>query len=169
MARRLWMFLAVAVGGCSGPLVSHDYDPGLDFSRLKTWAWAPQLPQADGSSGPASVTSLTHERIRSAVEQRLGAMGYMRVDEQSADFWVQHYAAIGQRMYVDPGYGWSGDDLRGHDQGSLIVDVITPKDKRLVWRGTARSAVDPELTPKERDAHIREAVKKILDEFPPKK
>src|SRR4029077_15047237 len=89
VSRRLWLFLAVAVGVCSGLLVSHDYDPGLDFSRLKTWAWAPQPPQADGSSGPASVTSLTHERIRSAVEQRLGAMGFMRVDEQSADFWVQ--------------------------------------------------------------------------------
>jgi hypothetical protein len=50
-----------------------------------------------------------------------------------------------------------------------VIEVINAKGKRLVWRGTARTAIAPDLTVLERNARIQDAVRQILDQFPPKK
>jgi hypothetical protein len=169
MHRTLLATLAIAIGGCAGPMISTDFDPKRDFSKLRTWSWAPAAPQADGAGTP-DVSSLTHERIRAAVEGELGRKGFVRAqDDKSADVWVQHFAAVGQRVYAEPGYGWYGEDLRAMDEGMIVIDVIDPKDKRLIWRGSARDAIEHDLTPEERDERIQEAVQDILEKFPPKK
>jgi len=169
MNRKTWLILGILIGGCSGPTISRDFDPKQDFSNLKTWAWAPQPLQADGPTDPTSVSSLAHERIHRAVDLELRSKGYQEVDEKSADFWVQHYAVQHQRLEVEPGYDWGPDDVSTYEQGTIIVDVINPKDKRMVWRGTAKEVIDPDLTPSERETRIQEAVHEILAEFPPKK
>jgi hypothetical protein len=38
-----------------------------------------------------------------------------------------------------------------------------------VWRGTATGIVDPTATPEERQQTIRDAVREVLSEFPPKR
>lgn len=169
MTRRLWVFLGVFAAGCSGLDVSHDYDPQKNFATLKTWAWAPQPPQADGGEF-SPVSSLTHERIRSAVENELTRKGYQEVDPPSAGFWVLKYAAVGQRFEADPGYDyhWYGQEVRVYDEGTIVLDIVDPKEKKLIWRGTARGAVDDDLTPEEREERIQEAVAEILEGFPPK-
>ena len=171
MQRKFWLFLGVLIAGCSGVDVSHDYDRNYNFVALKTWSWSPKEFQTDGGGQISKVSSLTHERIRNSVDHELTLKKYERIDSQASDFWVRHYAAIGQRIESDPGYddGWYGQDLRVYDEGTIIVDVISPKDKRLVWRGTARGAVDPGLTPEEREKRIQEVVHDILADFPPKK
>jgi hypothetical protein len=170
MSRKTWLFLGAALAGCSGISVEHDYDPNVDFSRFKTWAWAPPQPQADGSDF-SRVSNLTMERIHGAVERELTGKGYPTSEPDKADFWVQHYAAVGQRVEPYAGYnhGWYGDDIIVTEEGTIVVDFISPKDRRLVWRGTARSAIDEDMTPEDRESRIREAVKEILAQFPPKK
>ena len=170
MIRKTGLFLGVLIAGCSGISVEHDYDPNVDFSRFKTWAWAPMQPQADGSEF-SRVSNLTMERIHGAVESELTGKGYSKAEPDKADFWVQHYAAVGQRIEPYAGYnhGWYGDDIIVTEEGTIVVDFVSPKDKRLVWRGTARSAIDEDMTPEEREERIREAVKDILAQYPPKK
>jgi hypothetical protein len=172
MLHRTWLVLGVLVAGCSGGVnVSHDYDRHFDFAALKTWSWAPKEFESTGGGQISRVSSLTHERIRNAVDHELALKRYARVESPSSDFWVRHYAAIGQRIESDSSYdyGWYGQDLRVYDEGSIIVDVISPKDKRLVWRGTARGAIDPGLSPEEREKKVQEVVHEILAAFPPKK
>jgi hypothetical protein len=171
MQRRTWMFLGVLIAGCSGVDVSHDYDKNYNFATLKTWSWSPNEFKADSGGQISRVTSLTHERIRSAVDHELTVKKYERVEPQSADFWVRHYAAIGQRIESDSGYdyGYYGQDLRVYDEGTIIVDVISSKDKRLIWRGSARGAIDPDLKPDEREKKVQEVVHDIMADFPPEK
>jgi len=169
MSRKTWLFLGLLIGGCSGPSVNQDYDPKHDFTKFKTWAWAPTPPQADGSSDPLAISSLTRERIHRSIEREMALKGYQMVDQAGADFWVQHYAVIEQSVVVEPGYDWGHDDVSTYEKGTIIIDVVTPKNKRLVWRGTASDAVDPDLTPKEREDRIQNAVHEILNQFPPKK
>lgn len=167
-----WLLLVACIGGCSGISVDRDYDPNHDFSTLKTWSRAPEPPQADGGgAASAGVSGLTHERIQRAITRELSRKQFQETAPDDADFWVQHHAAVGQRIESSPGYDyhWYGDDLAVYDEGTIVVDVMTPKDKRLIWRGTARAAVDPDLSPEEREARIREAVEKILELFPPQK
>lgn len=169
MSRKTWLILGIVIGGCSGPEVSRDYDPKQDFSNLKTWSFAPVPPQADGARDPMAVSTLAMERIQRAVDRELKVKGFQPMDAQSADFWVQYYALTEQRMRIDPGYDWGHDDVSTYAAGTIIIDVVNPKDKRMVWRGTATDVLDPDLTPAEREERIQEAVHDILKEFPPKK
>src|SRR5262245_49200818 len=119
MIRKTWLFMGVALAGCSGIDVSEDYDRGQDFSKLRTWAWAQPLPQADGS-GYSEISSLTHKRITSAVEGELTQKMYKKTEPDRADFWVRHYASTGEKVEAYPGYnGWYGygDDLYVVEEG----------------------------------------------------
>jgi hypothetical protein len=169
MSRKISVLLVLAIGGCSsGPLISTDYDTTENFQRLHTWAWAPTPPQADGGGAPMAPSSLTHERIRAAIQQELTRKGFAKVSEREADFMVLHHAVIGRHIEVDPyGSGW-GEDIRTYDEGTIVVDIISSKDKKLIWRGTAKGAIDPDLTPDERNSRIQDAVRQILEKFPPK-
>jgi hypothetical protein len=171
MIRKTWLFMGVALAGCSGIDVSQDYDRNQDFSRLRTWAWAKPAPQVDGS-GYSEISSLTHKRISSAVEGELTKKMYQKTEADRADFWVRHYASTGQKVEAGPGYnGWYGygDDVYVVEEGTIVVDFLSPKDKRLIWRGKATSDITDDMSPTDRENRIVEAVQKILAQFPPKR
>jgi len=56
-----------------------------------------------------------------------------------------------------------------YDEGTVVLDIIDPKTRNLVWRGSAQSRVDDGDTPEERDARVNEAYRRILERFPPGK
>lgn len=168
--RRLPAALLLALAACSGITVTHDYDPEADFSSLRTYAWYAAPAAAAG------VDSLTTQRIARAVDAELPARGYRKVDS-GPDFLVHALASINQRIEAVPtttsmGYGWrggyraygTGTEIRTYDEGTLILDVISPATKQLLWRGVARAAVSGNRSPEE-----REAVAMILESFPPRK
>ena len=151
--KRMIAILIVGGAGCSSVSTSTDYDPNADFSRLRTFEWFPGQP-----SGP---DSLTASRIARAVEDGLRARGYARATAGPPDFQVAYHVSIGRRVEAVPGsaysYGWrsgynTSTEIRAYDEGTLVLDVIDPTAKTLLWRGTARSAVEPDRTPEEREA-----------------
>ena len=173
--------LIVAAGcvlaACSSVSVSSDYDRGANFSALKTWSWFSEggAPGADASG----VVSLTSSRIKSALASELSARGYPEI-AQGASFLVTFHTVLQQKVEAgtEPyGYGWRGGyaghavgpDIVTYDEGTLLVDFIDPKSKSMIWRGTATAVVDPHSSAESREGLIKEAVKKIVDQFPPKK
>ena len=52
-----------------------------------------------------------------------------------------------------------------HIAGTLILDMLDAKKGRLLWRGIATATVDP--NPQKNQTVIHEAVRKLLDSFPP--
>jgi hypothetical protein len=162
------LFLALALAACSAPTVSRDYDPKQDFTTLKTWAWAPDLahPERD-----MEVSSLTHDRIRNAIQSELAAKNLQQVDADKASFWVRYVATRKPvAATTTSGYpSYSDGNLVVVDVGSLVIDISPPNDKRQIWRGAAYRDVDSELTPEQREAQIKEVVHQILETFPPKK
>lgn len=176
MKRFTWAVLLLPwAAACSGIAVRHDYDPEFDFSKLRTYVWHAPPP------GTPGVDTLTHQRIVRAVDEELAARGYQK-SEGAADFKVHAMASIRERISTQPvtigvGYGWGygtlhtveGTEVTSYEEGTLIVDVVEPAKMSLLWRGTARAAVERDRTPEQREARIREAVAKILEPFPPKK
>ena len=74
------------------------------------------------------------------------------------------------------GAGWRGGwgveprtetNVYAYDEGMLILDVLRPEPAQLLWRGVARAVVDPGASPEEREARIRQAVRQLLEAFPP--
>ena len=178
--RRVLLGALLASAGCSSLSVSTDHDPEADFARLKTYDWHPGSRPKDGDA----VATLTASRVERAVDETLKAKGYTRATSGAPDFHVASQTAVGRRIEAVPsasvgvgygGYGWrrgfavGTSDVRTYDEGTLVLDVIDPRTKSLIWRGTAKAAVDPDRSPEEREARIREAVEKLLSRFPPER
>ena len=169
--RILLVVLPIVSGaGCSGLSTSFDYDVEVDFAALSTYAWAYDDAAGNGSK-------LDFRRARTAIDERLQAAGY-RLQDAAPDFAVAIGFATKDRVRVrDYGtgyryryggyYGTRIVDIDEYELGTLVIDVLSPDGERLLWRGAATRTVDPDSTPEERTARIREAVKALLTEFPP--
>lgn len=166
-----------AATGCSPFSVNSDYDTGANFSKFKTWNWF-----VGPGSGEAELDGLTEGRIRAALEAELPGRGLVYTTSRPADVHVAYHAAVSQRLETTPttaafGYGWgshfaavgTGTTVEVYDEGTLVIDLVDPASKNLVWRGTARSAVNLNATPEAREARIRQAVRRILEQYPPAK
>ncbi|MEO2167080.1 MAG: DUF4136 domain-containing protein [bacterium] len=78
------------------------------------------------------------------------------------------YAGYGYSRYG--GYGVSippSTVVRNYKEGTLIIDLLDPRDKELFWRGHASTKLSKHPTPQDTTAKIRETVTEILKQFPP--
>jgi hypothetical protein len=165
--------LVLTLCGCSQIRVRSDFDPGADFSQLRTYAW---LPGMDATNDPRLDTKLLDRRVRESVDRHLAAKGYRKVDT-APSFHVAYHVYVNRQTqsFHEPigpyGYSWWG--ARGpvnsyqYDEGSLLVDVIDPGTNVLMWRGAATAIIDPRASVKEREERVDKAVASLLEKFPP--
>lgn len=172
-ASRLLVGLVVACcAACTTLQISTDYDPAADFSQWSTWAFA-DLRQATGD--PRLDSSLVRSRILQALESELAVKGYSRAVGVAPDFLVDTHVALTRELDVHTfhrgsarsSWGASETLVREVERGSLVVDFLEPESQQLVWRGIAQARVDRRDTPAERSERIREAVRLMLQHFPP--
>jgi hypothetical protein len=164
--------VASCLSSCSSISVSDDYDESFDFGALKTWSWHPSVASSGGEQG---IVTLTDARIRSAIEGELASRGYPQA-ANGASFLVAYHATVAQKVEAgaEPyGYGWRSaymaPTVMTYEEGTLLVDFIDPRSKAMVWRGTASAVVDASDSAEKREERIREAVRKVLERFPPGK
>jgi Domain of unknown function (DUF4136) len=50
--------------------------------------------------------------------------------------------------------------------GTLVIDIIDPKTKTIIWRGWGRAEVKENQTPTQSEQLIQKIVTKILSSFP---
>jgi hypothetical protein len=172
--------LVAALAGCAslagGSLsIETDWDPEAHFDALSSWDWLPG--PADSGDFAAPQPSPSDERVRAAVAAELEARGYPRTSG-APSFWVHPMARIedvvaaeAQAVYaeVPP---WMRDALRDThvivgQRGLLVVDVIDPTTRRPLWRGAVGGGVDSAASPAARARRLREAVRRLLERFPP--
>lgn len=175
--------LVLALGACSSSItVQSDYNPEVDFSKLRTFAWLP-LPAQPGGD-PRTQSGILAGRVRRATVADLKAKGFREVAPAAApDFYVAYQAAIDQRVSVRStpthfGYhGWWGPPVamgsqttvHQYELGTLIIDIVDRERDDLIWRGSGQAKMqrNDRRTSSERDRDIAEAVTAILKEFPP--
>lgn len=171
--------LALPLLACATIEVSSDWNPDADFSRLHAWSWLPQAQPVSGD--PRLDSALLDQRIRSAVESELGARGFAKAETAAADFLVAYHVALERKLvattiddfYGGVGYhhwprpGYTQTYVHEFEVGTLMLDVLDPRSRELIWRGTAQAEIIPDATPEEREARVREGVRRILERFPP--
>lgn len=167
----------IAIVGCGGPGLTRDsdYEPSTDFSKYKTWTW-----MATAKPSEKDIDPISYKRIQDAIEAELPMRGLAKAGE-GADLSVTFQISVQHKIKqsnasVGVGYGWgpahvgvSKSPSREWDEGTLILDLVDPKTKTLIWRGTAKGTVDPNASPEERKAGIRDAVGYLLEDYPPLK
>ena len=144
--------------------VSYDYDENSDLTRLSTYSWMP-IPKE------ANINNLDEARIKKAVNAELGANGLI-LTSKNPDFLVAADIITKEKLRITQwGYpyyysywayngSWWVDSYQ-YKEGTFILDFVKPASKNLLWRGSARVALDYA------DKLVKEAMKKILQNFPP--
>lgn len=156
--------------GCSTISVNQDYDPGYDFSQLKTFGFLP-IPE------DAGIDQLNANRLGDAIKAELISKGYTL--SEKADFGIAlHFGQQTKTSVQSYGYsygGWwgrpgmGGVDVSQYNEGTLLIDFIDMKKKELVWRGTGTGVRSQSPSVEERTENINNAIKQILAQFPPTK
>lgn len=166
---------------CSSTRVWQDYDLQANFSRLGSYAWQ-QLAQKK-TDNPHIDNSLLNDRVRYAIDTNLALKGYKKMSREQADFLVVYHYAIRERnrddrshtrVGVSRGYwGYYGsyiviDDHRyDADRYELIVDVLDPKNEKILWRGSVNKKLLQSNSPQQATQRVNQVVVDILSKFPP--
>ena len=195
MVRTFGIALLTMLSACAPITVDWNYDPGANFAGLRTFAWAPDPQKKTGD--PRVDNPLVDKNIRHAVENQLAAQGYQKSTTGSPDFWVSYHAAVEDELdvtvveeyqgYSSPGrWNRPGTAYRApyrtrpgaarietrvetyeYAKGTLILDIVDPAQKQLIWRGSAQSEIQTASQEKKLEK-LNKAVAKILSNFPPK-
>ncbi len=159
--------------GCAPINVQHSYDNFTKFSQLRTYRWSAASLRA-GEPRNTNYPAI-HAQIRRAVEHRMALSGFTKVDSGAVDF-IAHYivAQQDQTRTLTKNITARGDtpiiqtvDV-GYREGSLVLEMLTPDERRVLWRGWAKSEISPDLNPREIYPKIDQGVADILAYFPPK-
>jgi len=190
----LWL-AAAAVGLTisTGPVdaaktdINVEYDKTFSFAGLKTWTWHPEgkgkvLLALTAESDPQRVADRVDPVIIPALERELGARG-LTMAADNPDFYV-HYFVLGTLQnssqvagqflpatpeWAVPPFLASTTATRTYPIGTLMVDVTSRAQQRLVWRGTAARKIQLDRPDAERKKTLEDAIRELLKKFPPKK
>lgn len=170
-----FFIICLYVSGCATSIpVDTDYDPLEDFSVLRKYVWHDQVQAPN---------RLVENRIQNAIDTRLAARGYHKVEvADAADFRVSFTAVAEKALRVDEvstrmGYSsrrWrvgvsSRTRVKEYNRGTLIIDIIDAAGQDLLWRGVSNRSLVEERPPEEKEQDVLETVKAILQQFPPKR
>ena len=168
---RLWL-VAVAIAalaGCaSGPKLFVNEDPGADFGGYRTFGFSTPL----GTDSP-QYSSMLSTFLKDATRRELESRGYRYVDSDP-DLLVNFYVKTKEKVTstsvpTGPAYGagyygyrgmnygvWTGyeTEVRQYTEGTLNIDLVDTRLKRLVWEGVAVGRVRDD---------IRENLKPAID------
>jgi hypothetical protein len=171
-ARWLPLLAVAALAACSTTArVDSDYDKASQISSFQKFTLIVRPHPSMHSSAPVE------QRMYDAIRQELTAKGFTYVpDLAEADFAVDFSVGGQDRLVVNsiPHYvrsfspaGW-GAQLDGYEyeEGTLAIDVIALKSRKVVWHASAKKELSQaEMSPSEEP--IREAVTPVLAGFPP--
>ena len=154
-------------------------DKNVDFSKFKTYSWSP-------------IGAVAHPMLAAdvvgAIEDQMKAKGlqlvpsnpdlvikvYGSLDQESTAYSNDPlYAATGGIPPFDPSFSgpmlvgtWGNTTVTIH-KGELVVDLLDPAAKKLVWRGMAQDNLAAHDKNKLLD-QVNNAITKMFKDYPPK-
>ena len=170
--------LALLLAACA-PRIYTEQDQDSQLAGYHRFAWL--TPPASPVRDPILDSQILEARVHRAVTADLKARGYQEVaPDASPDFLVTYHTSSKQTLqstgpafsfgFVDAfphGYGAAafpvGPDVETRDEGTLMLDVLDGRSKRLVWRGWTTELLTQDNYS---DKSVQDAVKHIFDKFP---
>ena len=171
----LMMLLTLSLltaGGCAEPVVRTDFDPSTEFSAFRTYTFT-RLTDTD--QGGVLENSLLRKRIEEMVRQQMTAKGLRQVNlEEHPDLLAHFWVAVQEKENIEStgprmgryGGGYGRVSTYRYEEGTLIIDLLTPPQKDLVWRGTIVGTLSD--TKEENMQILNKAIVKAFEDYPPK-
>ena len=168
----------------SGPTITSDYDPGVDFSNYTTYNYYNPM----GIENP-NYSSILGQMFRDAIDDEMQARGYRldenpdllmnvsaRLDDKTKvttyndPMYGGHGGYYGYRSgFYDPWYGYGGGTttrVSQYTEGTVNIDMVDIGQKRMVWEGVAIGKVDEEKTNAEVRLSIKSGVAEMFANYP---
>jgi len=190
MLKNIFISLAVfAITGCAGNPPVIDFDPSIDFTKYRTFAFIDEHPLLR-AEGAETGSPLLEGRLMQITENVLTARGINRVaNPESADiaiaFTIGGRDKIQVNSYPEPyrpyyggGYrgGWGGSyygygmsastSVQQYTEGTLAIDIYEVTSHKPVWHGKATKRITDKMQENPQET-ITEIVTEILASFPP--
>jgi hypothetical protein len=154
--------------------------PGSDFRGIKTYGFL-----ADISTDKAGYQSLETNFLKVAVAQQMDLRG-LKYDPQNPEVVMNFYIHTDEKVrsrqtptmgggyygyrggYYD-GFGYGGQAyetrIEQYTVGTLTIDMIDPKERKLLWEGTVTGRLSKKDV-KNLEETIDEAVRDVFVKFP---
>jgi len=165
--------------GCKAPIETRvNRHPSRSMEGRTRYTWIATTPSGDPRESEKTVTPIVHEVVNADFKKR----GYT-LSTDGADFRVRYLVVLYQETSKSRGlttFSGIGDEGnweewyepleassdRSFDQASLILECVEADSKKFIWRGTAWAAVNLKAKQSKQDRQVREAIEKLLAEFP---
>jgi len=183
-----FVILVVLAAACSSVKITSDKDPGVDFSKFKTYSYYGWAENSD-----QMVNDLDKRRIESAFGEEFSKRGLRYVEEGGDVIAVlfiitqqkvqttatttgtgmgMDYGGYGGYHGYGPGYGWGGGmnysttTYSDHEYtvGTLIIDLYDSKGEQLIFEASASGTIED--NPKGREDRINRVAAEIMAEYP---
>lgn len=177
------LIAAAFLSACaSGPTIHSDYDRSVDFGQFKTYGYFSPM----GIENP-NYSSLLGQMFRDAIDAQMQPRGYILSD--NPDLLINVSARLEDKTkvstYSDPMYGggyygyrgsryaaWGGygygttTHVSQYTEGTVNVDMVDIKNKRMVWEGVAIGRVDEKKKNENLRQDIMDGVADMFADYP---
>ena len=162
--------------------IHSDYDHSIDFSQYKTYGYYSPM----GIENP-NYSSLLGQMFRDAIDAQMLPRGYVKsnnpdilinvsarledktkVTTMSDPYMGGGYYGYRGGMY-DPwgGYGYgTSTHVSQYTEGTVNVDMVDVKQKRMIWEGVAIGRVDEKEKNDELRSDINTGVAEMFENYP---
>jgi hypothetical protein len=186
MRYSIFFLLLIFLSSCEGVKVTNDWDKKVDFHQFKTYSLYPW-----DKHNSQIVNDFDKQTILTAIKGEMEKRGYaysedkgelvvstfvMIEDKASYQAYTNHYGG-----WAGYGGGWGyygGIGIYGYgavnasttiyetdyEQGTLIIDIFTLHDKKLVWQGIGTGEVTDDMD--KRDHRLPETITAIFRRYP---
>jgi hypothetical protein len=182
VAHILALSAACALAECSTVKVTTDYDRAAPFGKYGTYTLAPP-------SGGLVLSATSEAALRRAIRIQLAKRGVTEAVGGKGDIAIVRHVFTKDRtsvqQYTQWGYGsgggwpygygsygmWGGApvtyvDVNQYTEGTLVLDVVDTRTKKLVFRGTGTAVVG---SAESNARKIEKAVEKMVAALPAKR
>jgi hypothetical protein len=162
---------SILSSGCATLRVDVYQTPGTDVSQARTYGWASaeQLPAGDPG---VDNSPYFLERLQTEIHDGLWARGYRRARSGTPDLLVHYHVGVTDCLRISGPDEWQNYCLDCRppytlEPGTVIIDVVDSRTRRLIWRGWVQGSLEGDLNNRARmEKKIASTVDRILSKLP---
>lgn len=163
-------FALLVAGACATTRVNGVLERGMDFAQYRSYAWAASDQFSTGDPRLDN-NELFQARLRADVDRELGRRGYELASPATAALTVHFHTSVRQQIDVnalDQRFGYCEECHSSvYDAGTLTLDLVDSRTKKLVWRGWSEGVLDGIDEQRVLESRLDDAVRRILSKLPP--